>query len=413
MNRGGHSQGAGGRWTPKQRGRSSRSPFHSTNSAPGGSGRPRGGSPLGHNIKSFSCERLGKERLADDISEQLPSMSLLDNPNRRGDSFQYASSPVGPPEQVASSIRKVESTSTHALESGCGKKLFEEIDLSEQCSQDQASNVEKSENLSVGFDICRKNTRNVVKLKPSLLAMNRGKRNETRRNMDGQNIEILCDGMVLLRKFIPLLDQVRLVKTCRELGIGHGGFYQPGYRDGSKLHLRMMCLGRNWDPETSQYSDERPCDGSKPPEIPDEFHDLVRNALCQSRSYMEKQLKCKKIDAALPLLSPNICIVNFYTASGRLGLHQDKDESRKSIDEGLPVVSFSIGDTAEFVYGSEKDIEKAKKVLLESGDVLIFGGKSRLIYHGVSSIISKTTPEYLLDETDLKPGRLNLTFRQF
>ncbi|CAH9076947.1 unnamed protein product [Cuscuta europaea] len=376
MNRG-HGRGAGGRWTPKHQGRSSRSPFHSTNSAPGGSGRPRGGSPLGNNIKSFSCER------------------------------------QGPREQVASSIRKDESTSTHALDSGFGMKHFEEIDLSEQCSQDEASNVEKSENLSVGFDICRKNTKNVVKLNPSLFEMNRKKRNETRRNMDGQNIEILCDGMVHLKKFIPLLDQVRLVKTCRELGIGHGGFYQPGYRDGSKLHLRMMCLGKNWDPETSQYSDERPWDGAKPPEIPDEFHDLVINALHQSRSYMEKQLKCKIIDADLPLMSPNICIVNFYTASGRLGLHQDKDESWKSIDKGLPVVSFSIGDTAKFVYGSENDIEKAKEILLESGDVLIFGGQSRLIFHGVSSIKPETAPKYLLDETALKPGRLNLTFRQY
>jgi alkylated DNA repair dioxygenase AlkB len=93
---------------------------------------------------------------------------------------------------------------------------------------------------------------------------------------------------------------------------------------------------------------------------------------------------------------------------------QDKDESEQSIDEGLPVVSFSIGDTAEFLYGDERDVDKAKKVLLESGDVLIFGGKARNVFHGVNAIQPETAPSRLLEETNLrKPGRLNLTFRQY
>lgn len=92
---------------------------------------------------------------------------------------------------------------------------------------------------------------------------------------------------------------------------------------------------------------------------------------------------------------------------------QDKDESEKSIRAGLPVVSFSIGDSAEFLYGDERDVDMAKEVLLESGDVLIFGGKSRNIFHGVTTIQPKTAPELLLQETNLRPGRLNLTFRQY
>lgn len=58
-------------------------------------------------------------------------------------------------------------------------------------------------------------------------------------------------------------------------------------------------------------------------------------------------------------------------------------------------------------------MEKAEKVLLESGDVLIFGGDSRHIFHGVSSIIPKSAPWALRDNTMLRPGRLNLTFRQY
>lgn len=79
----------------------------------------------------------------------------------------------------------------------------------------------------------------------------------------------------------------------------------------------------------------------------------------------------------------------------------------------MPVVSFSIGETTEFLYGDVGDEEKLSKVVLESGDVLIFGGESRLIFHGVSNIKPKTAPRWLMDETSLRPGRLNLTFRQY
>lgn len=92
---------------------------------------------------------------------------------------------------------------------------------------------------------------------------------------------------------------------------------------------------------------------------------------------------------------------------------QDRDESKESLYKGLPVVSFSLGDSAEFLYGDDRDVDKANKVTLESGDVLIFGGKSRLIYHGVPCIFPKTAPKLLLGDTNLRPGRLNLTFRQY
>lgn len=77
------------------------------------------------------------------------------------------------------------------------------------------------------------------------------------------------------------------------------------------------------------------------------------------------------------------------------------------------MVSISLGDSAEFLFGDQRDIEKAEKVVLESGDVLIFGGESRHIFHGVSSIKPGTAPNSLLEETYLRPGRLNLTFREY
>ena len=92
---------------------------------------------------------------------------------------------------------------------------------------------------------------------------------------------------------------------------------------------------------------------------------------------------------------------------------QDRDESRESLQKGLPVVSFSIGDSANFLYGDERNVKEAKSVILESGDVLIFGGESRHVFHGVPSVLPNSAPKQLLRDSCLSPGRLNLTFRQY
>uniref|UniRef100_A0A5B7BTE3 DNA N(6)-methyladenine demethylase n=1 Tax=Davidia involucrata TaxID=16924 RepID=A0A5B7BTE3_DAVIN len=321
------------------------------------------------------------------------------------------------PECISASGSEQDEPSVLA-ESGIKDRLSKKGSQCEQTSHENTAgngNSENSECLPVGvpFDICPVRNGTLVTLKAPLLVKNREKRNEVKRSMEGQNIIVLQPGMVLLRQYISCSDQVKMVKKCREVGLGSGGFYQPGYRDGAKLHLKMMCLGKNWDPETSKYGDERSIDGAKPPIIPKEFHQLVEGAIQASHTFLKKQSKVHNVEDILPSMSPNICIVNFYTKNGRLGLHQDKDESPESLRKGLPVVSFSIGDSADFAYSDQRDIDKAEKVKLESGDVLIFGGKSRHIFHGVTAILPDTAPKALLTQTDLHPGRLNLTFREY
>lgn len=262
------------------------------------------------------------------------------------------------------------------------------------------------------FDICKEKDCKVVMLKPSLLQRNKELRDEKRR-MQGDNIQTLRPGMILLKGYLSPTDQVKLVKSCWDLSRGPGGFYEPGYRDGAKLFLKMMCLGKNWDPQTSKYDDTRPTDQAKPPPIPNEFQHLVKEAIQKCHRFLESDCNVMDPSKHLPLMSPDICIINFYSSSGKLGLHQDKDESRESLQQELPVVSFSLGDTAEFLFGEKRDVDEAHKVELKSGDVLIFGGESRHIFHGVSKIIKDTAPKDLLKETYLKPGRLNLTFRQY
>lgn len=112
------------------------------------------------------------------------------------------------------------------------------------------------------------------------------------------------------------------MKLCRDLGLGPGGFYQPGYRDGAKLNLKMMCLGKNWDPETSKYGDHRPHDRAKPPSIPVDFLQLVEDSIKDSHSLIRKNSKVGNCEDILPPVSPDICLVNFYSSTGRLGLHQ-------------------------------------------------------------------------------------------
>nr|CAD1817506.1 unnamed protein product [Ananas comosus var. bracteatus] len=245
------------------------------------------------------------------------------------------------------------------------------------------------------FDICLdESKRTVFTLRPSLLELNREKRRNCQK-------KYLRPGMV------------SIIKICRELGIGAGGFYTPGYSDGAKLHLLMMCLGKNWDPETSSYEEKRFFDGAIPPEIPRLFKRLVENAIRASHDFLVQEEGVKNVEEELPWMSPDICIANFYSNSGKLGLHQDKDESKSSLVKGLPVVSFSLGDSAEFLYGVERDAAKAERIELESGDVLLFGGKSRNIFHGVPCIKPKTAPKRLIEDSNLRPGRLNLTFRQY
>jgi hypothetical protein len=91
-----------------------------------------------------------------------------------------------------------------------------------------------------------------------------------------------------------------------------------------------------------------------------------------------------------------------------MGLHQDKDESERSLRAGVPVVSISLGDTARFLFGGLRRKEPVETLDLQSGDVFVFGGSARLRYHGVSRTIPATAPPDLS-----MSGRFNLTLRQY
>jgi len=99
---------------------------------------------------------------------------------------------------------------------------------------------------------------------------------------------------------------------------------------------------------------------------------------------------------------PEACLINHYAAGAKMGLHQDRDEA----DFSAPVVSVSLGDTAVFRLGGTKRGGKTTSMRLASGDVIVFGGPARLIYHGIDRVLAGSSS--LLAEG----GRYNLTLRR-
>lgn len=114
--------------------------------------------------------------------------------------------------------------------------------------------------------------------------------------------------------------KAKILKICRSHGLSPAGFYQPLFREGGKLHLKMMCFGEFWDPETNKYV--RPVDRAIPPAIPHEFLQLVDRAIKDSHSLIAEQFRADNVEDILPQVNPDICLVNYYAKTGRLGLHQ-------------------------------------------------------------------------------------------
>lgn len=208
-----------------------------------------------------------------------------------------------------------------------------------------------------------------------------------------REVVAVCEGATWLRGWLSLDEQQDLVRECRELLDGPAGGYVPTVRGGGKMRVRMTCLGRHWNPLTYTYEASRSDhDGAPVAPVPEAWVDLA-SSLAAVAGYTWR---------------PDICLVNFYGSDGRMGLHQDKDESAASIAGGAPIVSISLGDRARFLFGGLRRRDPVETLGLESGDVFVFGGPARLRYHGVARVVPGTAPPELREG-----GRFNLTFRRY
>jgi DNA alkylation damage repair protein AlkB len=202
----------------------------------------------------------------------------------------------------------------------------------------------------------------------------------------------LQPGLFLFQSRLTPDEQRHFWTMCRELAEGPVPMYTPTVRGGRKMSVGMLCLGRHWNGMTYSYEARRSdYDGLPVPPIPAEMQRLAESAATDAGFAMH----------------PDLCIMNLYSAESRMGVHQDKDESREAIDAGIPIVSVSLGDAARFVVGGLTRREPTHPIVLRSGDVLVMGGPSRLRFHGVTRILPGTAPE------GTGPGRFNLTFRQY
>jgi alkylated DNA repair protein (DNA oxidative demethylase) len=141
-------------------------------------------------------------------------------------------------------------------------------------------------------------------------------------------------------------------------------------------------FARRWDPAST----DKPNRARMWPPIPRLLYDF--------------SLRCA-VRAGFPQFQPDMCHINRYQAGTKLGLHQDRHE----FDLNQPIVSISLGLECIFLLGGFERTEKPKRILLEHGDVIVWGGPSRMRFHGVQPLKPGSHPL-------TGPYRYNLTFRK-
>jgi alkylated DNA repair protein (DNA oxidative demethylase) len=199
--------------------------------------------------------------------------------------------------------------------------------------------------------------------------------------------EPLEEGAIVLRRFASeqaptLLEAIGRVTEQAPLR----QMKTPG---GHTMSAAMACCGTwGWvtDRKGYRYQQTDPLTDLPWPGIPPEFLELAASAAAR---------------AGYPDFKPDACLINRYLPGAKMGLHQDKDEA----DFSQPIVSVSLGAPIVFQFGGNRRSDRPQKVPLEHGDVVVWGGTSRLRYHGVLTLKSVEHPL-------TGACRYNLTFRK-
>jgi alkylated DNA repair protein (DNA oxidative demethylase) len=158
---------------------------------------------------------------------------------------------------------------------------------------------------------------------------------------------------------------------------------------GAQLAAAMTSCGTcGWVSDRRGYRYERhdPETGAPWPAMPPAFARLAAEAAAE---------------AGFPGFAPDTCLINRYAIGAGMGLHQDADEA----DFGQPIVSVSLGLPAVFLVGGAARRDRPQPLALRSGDVMVFGGPARLLFHGIRPVKAGADPLF-------GPYRYNLTFRR-
>ncbi|WP_417262382.1 alpha-ketoglutarate-dependent dioxygenase AlkB family protein [Celeribacter sp.] len=190
-------------------------------------------------------------------------------------------------------------------------------------------------------------------------------------------------GMQVFKELLTPEEQKLMVSALRDV-VREAPLFHPITPMGKRMSVRMTSAGRfGWitDAKGYRYSPTHP-DGQAWPAMPEIVTKVWSEVSGATRA-------------------PESCLINFYDAEAKMGLHQDRDEQ----DFSQPVVSISLGDEALFRVGNETRGGKTESLWLSSGDVVVMGGASRLLYHGIDRV--KPGSSGLLP----KGGRINVTLR--
>ena len=197
----------------------------------------------------------------------------------------------------------------------------------------------------------------------------------------------MVEGAVLLRGFAKP-HEADLLAALREI-VAQAPFRRMFTPGGHQMSVAMSnCGSVGWVTDHSGYRyDAADPDSGKPwPEMPEVFRELARQAAAEG---------------GFDGFAPDACLINRYEPGARMSLHQDRDE----LDLSAPIVSVSLGLPATFMFGGMKRTDKPVRYRLEHGDVAVWGGPSRLFFHGVAPLADG---EHAL----LGRQRINLTFRK-
>lgn len=215
----------------------------------------------------------------------------------------------------------------------------------------------------------------------------------------------IAPGAVHVPDWLDAAGQRELLAACREWARPPAGLRTVRTPGGGTMTARQVCLGRHWYPygyaPTAVDGDGAPV---KP--FPAWLGELGRRAVADALGTGALAAQGAGTDAfgadGAGAAAYDIALINFYDADARMGMHRDSDEK-----SGAPVVSLSLGDTCVFRFGNTRTRAKPyTDVELRSGDLFVFGGPSRLAYHGVPRVHGDTAPR----ESGLT-GRLNVTLR--
>ena len=205
---------------------------------------------------------------------------------------------------------------------------------------------------------------------------------------------VLGPGAVHVPDWMSREQQEYLLRACMDWVAARPprSIVLPG---GGRMSVRTLSLGRHWVPY--RYDDDEVV-----PPIPDWLVRAARAGLGAAAA-----VDPRVTDRVPPGYTPDTALVNLYGPGSTMGLHQDRDEA-----SGAPVVSLSLGDACTFRFGTPEHRGRPyTDVRLESGDLVVFGGPSRMAFHGVPKVFDGTAPAWCADVLGAAPGRVNITMR--